>query len=133
MTAWNPRANELFLAARDLPPDGEREGYLDRACGGDAVLRKEVKDLLDADDRAGSFLEPPSPPPPVGGDGPPAVGSAIGPYTLLRQIGEGGMGTVFLAEQSVPVHRRVALKVIKAGMDSRQVVARFEAERQALA
>src|SRR5204863_9102097 len=60
-------------------------------------------------------------------------GTVIGPYKLLQQIGEGGMGTVFMAEQTQPVHRKVALKVVKPGMDSRQVIARFEAERQALA
>src|SRR5207253_144584 len=90
---------------------------------------------LEASAQAGSFLESPAPAPAVTLDDPitERPGTAIGPYKLLQQIGEGGMGTVFMAEQTQPVQRKVALKVIKAGMDSRQVIARFEAERQALA
>jgi serine/threonine protein kinase len=119
--------------------------YLDRACAGDAALRVRLERLLDEHRRAGSFLGHPAlapgatrtfdPSPEVetaalaGED----LGTQIGPYKLLQQIGEGGMGTVCMAEQTHPVRRKVALKVIKAGMDSRQVVARFEAERQALA
>src|SRR5262249_35068022 len=99
-----------------------------------AGLAAEVEALLDADARAGSFLASPvadvtSDPPPLA-EGPGAV---IGPYTLLEQIGEGGFGVVFLAEQARPGRRRVALTDIRPGMDSRQVVARFGAERQALA
>src|SRR5512143_4142681 len=136
MTTWNPRANELFLKALELRPAVERREFLDRACGGDAALRAEVDALLEAGDQAGSFLEaaPDSPTRPMD-PAPPAdgVGTVIGPYKLLQPIGEGGMGTVYMAEQAAPVKRLVALKVIKAGMDSRQVLARFEAERQALA
>jgi serine/threonine protein kinase/Tfp pilus assembly protein PilF len=137
MTTWNPRANDLFLRALELPA-GERPPYLEAACAGDAALRAEVESLLDANARAGRFLESPA----VGrelvntvdepwvAERPSAV---IGVYKLLERIGEGGMGTVWMAEQHKPVRRQVALKLIKAGMDSAQVIARFEAERQALA
>ena len=134
MTTWNPRANELFLAARELRSPAERGEFLDRACGGDAALRAEVEALLEAGDRAGDFLE--SPAPAVTVDQQPLAerpGAVVGPYKLLEQIGEGGFGVVFMAEQTQPVRRKVALKVLKPGMDTRQVVARFEAERQALA
>jgi serine/threonine protein kinase/tetratricopeptide (TPR) repeat protein len=137
MTTWNPRANELFLKALELRPDGGRQEYLDAACAGDAALRAEVEALLEASARAGSFLESPATPPPLATVEEPLLaerpGTMIGPYKLLEQIGEGGFGVVFLAEQTHPVRRKVALKVLKPGMDSRQVVARFEAERQALA
>ena len=110
----------------------------------DAELRQRVDALLKAHDNPGSFLDRPAvaPAPTLDEVLPPgradvpaaeATGTVIGPYKLLQQIGEGGMGTVFMAEQTQPVQRKVALKVIKAGMDSRQVIARFEAERQALA
>src|SRR5437870_1672992 len=136
MPTWDPRANDLFLKALELRSADERRDYLDGACAGDAALRAEVESLLDASARAGSFLGLRQPAPcatvdlPAGDEGP---GTVIGPYKLLQQLGEGGMGTVFMAEQQEPVQRKVALKIIKAGMDSRQVVARFEAERQALA
>src|SRR5262249_32835315 len=95
----------------------------------------EVEALLEASAQAGSFLEPPAPAPLATVDEPvrERLGTVIGPYKLLQQLGEGGMGTVFMAEQTQPVQRKVALKIIKPGMDSRQVIARFEAERQALA
>jgi hypothetical protein len=135
MATWNPEANDLFLKALDIQGPKERRAFLDQACGDDE-LRGEVGALLAAHEQAGSFLET-SASVVVGtaeespvGEGPGAV---IGPYQLLQQIGEGGMGVVFLAEQQQPVRRQVALKVIKPGMDSRQVIARFEAERQALA
>ncbi len=117
---------------------GERAGYLDRACGGDPGLRARIEALLRAHEKAGHFLEGDSPAPPAIAtvNEPPLSerpGSLIGPYKLLEQVGEGGMGTVFMAQQTEPVQRRVALKLIKPGMDSRQVIARFEAERQALA
>ncbi len=130
MTTWNPHANELFLKALELSSAGERRRYLDGACGGDAGLRAEVESLLDASARAGNFLELPAVGAPAVGEG---AGAVIGPYKLLEQIGEGGFGVVFMADQTRPVRRRVALKVLKPGMDTRQVVARFEAERQALA
>jgi WD40 repeat protein/serine/threonine protein kinase len=133
---------DIFIEALQKPALAEREEYLDRACGGDADLRGRVELLLREHDRLGSFLEAPAAGPsettgfdpadaPTGE--PPAAGVAVGPYRLLEVLGEGGMGTVWQAEQRSPVRREVALKVIKPGMDSRQVLARFEAERQALA
>jgi len=114
----------------------QRSTYLDTACAGNAELRQAVEALLSAHDHAGGILETP----PVAlhfttQDTPAAevIGTMVGPYKLLQQIGEGGMAVVFLAEQSRPIQRKVALKIIKPGMDSRQVIARFEAERQALA
>jgi serine/threonine-protein kinase len=126
---------DLFEAALDLPPES-RGTYLDGVCAGDVVLRHRLEGLLSKHGRAGSFLEPPAVSAlatveqSLAGERP---GTRIGPYKLLEQIGEGGFGVVFLAEQEQPVHRKVALKVLKAGMDTRQVIARFEAERQALA
>src|SRR5262245_31012650 len=138
MNTWNPRANDLFLKALELGSSAERQHYLDAACAGDAGLRYEVESLLEADAGAGSFLESPAPTPcPLGtAEEPPVVecpSTVIGTYKLLEQIGEGGFGVVFMAEQTEPVRRKVALKVLKPGMDTRHVIARFEAERQALA
>jgi serine/threonine protein kinase/Tfp pilus assembly protein PilF len=138
MTTWNPKANALFLKALELPTAAERKAYLDQSCAGDDALRAEVEALLEAGARVGDFLERPA-----GGPGSiPTVderpnhegpGSAIGPYKLLEKIGEGGFGVVYMAEQQEPIRRKVALKILKPGMDTRQIVARFEAERQALA
>jgi serine/threonine protein kinase len=115
----------------------ERAAFLDKACAGDAERRKRVEELLRAHQAAGNFLQGKRPncDPAATIDEPvrERPGTWIGPYKLLEQIGEGGMGLVFVAEQTQPVRRKVALKVIKPGMDSRQVIARFEAERQALA
>ena len=136
MPTWDPRANDLFLKALAMRSLGERPEYLNEACAGDAALRAEVEALLEASAKAGSFLQSPAHLLGTTIDAlasAEAAGTVIGPYKLLQQIGEGGMGTVFMAEQTEPVKRKVALKVIKAGMDSRQVIARFEAERQALA
>jgi serine/threonine protein kinase len=136
MTTWNPQANDLFLKALELHSPCQRQEYLDAACAGNAPLRAEVDALLEANARAGSFLEAPAPVPAATVDEQPiseGPGTVIGPYKLLEQIGEGGFGVVFMAEQHEPVRRKVALKVLKPGMDTRQVVARFEAERQALA
>ena len=124
----------IFAAALSKAPGAERCAFLDEACGGDEALRWRVERLLEADDRTAGILEqrpdgltaPHEPP----GERP---GDRVGPYKLLQQIGEGGMGVVYMAEQTEPVRRRVALKINKPGMDSRQVIARFEAERQALA
>jgi eukaryotic-like serine/threonine-protein kinase len=139
------KAREHFLhAVGKLPPE-QWDGYVE-SCGADAELQQQVKDLLQVHREAGSFLERPAADLGATGDFMSAgatesaplsfherVGTIIGSYKLLQQIGEGGMGTVFMAEQTQPVQRKVALKVIKPGMDSQQVIARFEAERQALA
>ena len=133
------REIEVFNAALELPTQ-ERAVYLDEACAGDAKLRQRVEEFLQASEAAGAFLESPAAVPP----GPGGTvrlstlpsekpGDRIGRYKLLQQIGEGGCGVVYMAEQEEPVRRRVALKVIKLGMDTKQVIARFEAERQALA
>src|SRR5262249_41092561 len=130
------RAKSIFLNAAELESAGEKESYLVKACAGDEALRHEVADLLSHHAEAGAFLEPSAPRCIATVDAAPVAegpGTVIGPYKLLEQIGEGGFGVVFMAEQTRPVRRKVALKVLKPGMDSRQVVARFEAERQALA
>jgi serine/threonine protein kinase/Tfp pilus assembly protein PilF len=133
------REIEVFNAALELPAT-ERVVYLERACAGDVALRQRVEELLQAGDQAGAFLESAAAVPPgPGGTTRHAVASAqrpgdrIGRYKLLQQIGEGGCGVVYMAEQEEPVQRKVALKVIKLGMDTKSVIARFEAERQALA
>jgi serine/threonine protein kinase len=135
MTTWNPQANDLFLKALEVHLPDERRRFLDEACAGDAALRAEVEALLEASARAGSFLERPAEAqvPTIEQPIIERPGTVIGPYKLLEQIGEGGFGVVFMAEQQQPVRRKVALKVLKPGMDTRQVIARFEAERQALA
>ncbi|HEX8202582.1 MAG TPA: serine/threonine-protein kinase, partial [Isosphaeraceae bacterium] len=127
MNAQPPDEEAIIHAARRIESPGARAAYLDQACGGDRVLRSRLDELLHALDHEPRFLE--SSPVPPGG----APGAVIGSYRPLRTIGEGGMGVVYLAEQEHPVRRRVALKVIKPGLDTAQVVARFEAERQALA
>src|SRR5262245_25474145 len=130
------KARELFLhAVGKLPPE-QWDNYVAEACGGDAELEQQVGRFLKVHREAGSFLESPAPNLVATVDEAPITerpGSRIGPYKLMEQIGEGGFGLVFVAEQTEPVRRKVALKVIKPGMDSRQVIARFEAERQALA
>ncbi|HEV3259162.1 MAG TPA: serine/threonine-protein kinase, partial [Gemmataceae bacterium] len=125
----------IFKAAVKLSPE-RRAAYLDQACGTNHELRREVESLLQAHDEPGSFLQSRLARPPATVDEPSITekpGTVIGPYKLLQQIGEGGMGVVYMAEQQEPVRRKVALKIIKPGMDSHQVIARFEAERQALA
>ena len=135
MADWNPQANDIFLKVLDIRSPEERLAFLDSACLGNPGLRAQVESLLTASDQAGSFLE--SPAPALNGTINQPIseqpGTMIGPYKLLQQIGEGGMGVVYMAQQTEPVERRVALKIIKPGMDSRKVIARFEAERQALA
>jgi WD40 repeat protein/serine/threonine protein kinase len=125
----------VFIEALDREDPAERAAYLDRACAGDPALRQRIERLLQRHRQAGSILDAPAPPLAATLDEPAGErpGAAVGPYRLLEQIGEGGFGVVFMAEQQQPVRRKVALKVIKPGMDSAQVVARFEAERQALA
>jgi len=123
---------EIFAAALQKAPE-ERAAFLDRACQGDLQLRAAVEALLKAHDHPDSFLEHPLGEATIDQPLTENPGSVIGLYKLLQQIGEGGFGIVYMAEQVEPVRRRVALKVIKPGMDTRQVIARFEAERQALA
>jgi WD40 repeat protein/serine/threonine protein kinase len=125
----------IFIEALEMEDAAERAAFLDRACAGDAALRQRMERLLRHHQQADSFLESPTAASAATfdvslGEGP---GTVIGSYKLLQQIGEGGMGVVWMAEQEQPVRRKVALKIIKPGMDSRQVIARFEAERQALA
>src|SRR5262249_26445502 len=135
----NPQQNsakDIFLEAVDMPSAAGRRAYLDAACAGDAALRREVEELLGHHGRMGAFLQAAGSEHLATRDLPGVgerPGTVIGPYKLRQQLGEGGMGVVWLAEQSRPVQRRVAVKVIKPGMDSKQVLARFEAERQALA
>jgi serine/threonine protein kinase/tetratricopeptide (TPR) repeat protein len=131
-SAEQDKLGEIFFEALAKDAPEERERYLAAACGPDADLRRQLDSLLEAHAQSGDFLRqtvlaPNSPPL---GEGP---GSMVGRYKLLQQIGEGGFGVVYVAEQEEPLRRRVALKVIKLGMDTRSVVARFEAERQALA
>jgi serine/threonine-protein kinase len=134
MNATPGKAREVFLAAVKMSPEAW-PAYLAEACGGDEELRRRVANLLHAHQDAGSFLAPDAPLPAATVDEHVCerAGTVVGPYKLMEQIGEGGMGLVFVAEQQHPVRRKVAFKVIKPGMDTRQVVARFEAERQALA
>lgn len=127
----------IFNEALDREDPAERLHYLEQACGADLLLRRRLEKLLHAHDSAGRFLSERDP----SGSAPgfdagtllEQSGHLIGPYKLLQQIGEGGCGVVYMAEQEEPVRRRVALKIIKLGMDTRSVIARFEAERQALA
>ncbi len=142
------RLEQLLAEAAGKTDPAQRTAFLDKACGDDRELRAEVERLLAAHEQAGSFLESPLMPDPKAmfGDRPDEtealpgpdrvierVGTTIGRYKLLEEIGEGGFGVVYMAEQIEPVQRKVALKIIKAGMDTREVVARFKAERQALA
>ena len=125
------REDELFLHALDLPP-GERAAYLDGVCGDNAVLRARLERLLQASASDDELIDQPLTPRPLL----PAeeqAGDVIDRYTLVRPLGQGGCGVVWLAEQMMPVRRQVALKVIKLGMDTASVITRFEAERQALA
>ena len=127
------RVREVFDIAASISDAGEREDYLNKVCGSDRELRQQVQELLQAHDASGlspitklvEFAALPR-----SGD---QLGETIGPYTLRRRLGEGGMGTVYLAEQQKPVRRQVALKVIKFGFDTNQIIARFNTERQALA
>src|SRR5262245_15166362 len=147
MNIRTPSLETILAEAVEIASPAERQAFVERACAGDALLRQRVEHLIAHHFQAGSFLD--SPPANLGATGAftpssedasretallrEGPGTVIGPYKLLEQIGEGGMGLVFVAEQERPIIRRVALKIIKPGMDSRQVIARFEAERQALA
>ncbi len=131
------RLDDLFSAALALPT-GERAAFVAAAGGADETIQAELEALLGAHETAGAFMgvmgdEAPSGPPELARFQPRQEADRIGRYQLLEEIGEGGFGTVWLAEQLEPISRRVALKIIKAGMDTREVIARFESERQALA
>ncbi|MBN9692485.1 MAG: protein kinase [Verrucomicrobia bacterium] len=133
----DPSEQSIFAEALALEDPQLRVAFLDQACLGHPALRARVENLLRATERAGRFLEDGPTTPGLDalplGDLTGTPGERIGRYKLLEVIGEGGCGVVYMAEQEEPVRRRVALKIIKPGMDSRSVVARFEAERQALA
>ena len=128
------QTKQIFDRAIEIPSPNEREKYLEQMCDSDLELRSRVDELIQAYHKSGSFLE----------DANLTIeatsssvaereGTEIGPYKLLQRIGEGGFGVVYMAEQHKPVRRKVALKIIKPGMDTKEVIARFEAERQALA
>ena len=136
MTASRPDNEAIFHAARDIPDPDRRREYVREACGGDEARIAHIEALLAAADGPDSLLDRPAADTPEATIDQPTTespGTVIGPYKLIEQIGEGGMGSVWMAQQTEPVKRLVAVKLIKAGMDSRQVIARFEAERQALA
>src|SRR5262245_39735153 len=133
MNERSDRAKSIFLEAIDQHAPGQWAPFLEEACGGDPMLRADVEKLLRAQGDIGSFHEIFRAGVGTVGQRAERPGTVIGPYKLLDQIGEGGFGVVYLAEQTEPVRRKVALKVLKPGMDTWQVVARFEAERQALA
>ena len=125
---------EIFIEAIQRPNDEERSAFLNQACGNDIALRERVDALLKQE--VDSFLDEPAYElngTSTASDLQQGIGTSIGPYKLMEQIGEGGFGLVFVAEQREPVRRSVALKLIKPGMDSKEIIARFEAERQALA
>lgn len=126
----------IIAEAMEKSSAEERVAYLDRACRGDAGLMREVESLLELEGKVGDFLESPLFDGVIAMDSSPiseGPGTVIGRYKLLEKIGEGGMAVVYMAEQEEPIKRKVALKIIKLGMDTKQVIARFEAERQALA
>jgi len=127
------QARAIFLEAIERPDGAARAQFVTQACGGDVQLLSRVERLVHSHDQLGSFHEQPPTPEATAVLSAERPGTQIGPYKLLQQIGEGGMGVVYMAEQTEPVKRRVALKIVKPGMDTRQVIARFEAERQALA
>ncbi|MCX6937745.1 MAG: serine/threonine-protein kinase [Verrucomicrobia bacterium] len=136
-----PDPEEIFFSALDLAAGDARTIYLKRACAGNERLRRDIEAMLADHEEAGTLLEQISSGMtlPNGLFGPAAsdsnvdIGSVIGVYRLVARLGEGGGGMVFEAEQSRPVERKVALKILKLGMDTRRVIARFEAERQTLA
>jgi serine/threonine protein kinase/Flp pilus assembly protein TadD len=128
------QARAIFLEAIEQPDAAARESFIASACGGDADLQLRVERLIESHEKLGSFHDQsPSPAATIDQLQLEKPGTSIGPYKLLEQIGEGGMGAVWMAQQHEPIKRLVAVKLIKPGMDSRQIIARFEAERQALA
>ena len=133
-TAPSNREKEIFEQALDLEPVEARHAFIVRACAEDAALFARIQALLQAHETDEAFLpDAPKDQPTVLVPVTEKVGDWIGRYRLMEKIGEGGCGIVYVAEQEEPVRRKVALKVIKLGMDTKEVVARFEAERQALA
>ncbi len=129
-----PSIDSIFCSAIEIESPDERRALVEQACGEDVDLKQQVERLLYAHFHGRSILD--APVQPVATVDEPlaeSAGTVIGPYKLLEHIGEGGFGVVYMAEQTQPVRRKVALKILKLGMDTRQVVARFEAERQALA
>ena len=127
---------EILTEALEKETKEERKAYLDKVCRNDVNLRTEVESLLRSHENAGDFLEESPFGPDITLDESPiseGPGTVIGRYKLLEKIGEGGMAVVYMAEQTEPIRRKVALKIIKLGMDTKSVIARFEAERQALA
>jgi len=134
MTESSLPEESLFAQALEIHSATERAAFLDRVCGANSALRAEIEALLRAHQHSDDLLDlSKKQPATVGLPAHEGSGTLLGPFKLLEQIGEGGMGTVWMAEQTEPIRRRVAIKVVKEGMDSRQVLARFEAERQALA
>jgi eukaryotic-like serine/threonine-protein kinase len=131
----NSSPEEALFALALAKPVEKRAAFLDRECGSDAALRARLESLLAAHEQPDTVPATARPTIKLDfADAPDeAVGQTLGRYKLLERVGEGGCGVVYVAEQTAPVRRRVALKVIKLGMDTKQVVARFEAERQALA
>ena len=126
----------IFAEALEKPSAEGQAAYVKKACGSNSELRSRVEALLESHNEAGSFFQKPAIGPAITLDDSPLAekpGTVIGRYKLLEKIGEGGMAVVYMAEQEKPIRRKVALKIIKLGMDTKQVIARFEAERQALA
>jgi hypothetical protein len=131
-----PNKETIFHQACEINDVSQRASFIAQACQGDESLRAEIEELLKLDDQRDSLLDFELTNLDQTSDSFPILekpGDEIGPFKLLQKVGEGGMCVVYMAEQKVPVRRRVALKIIKPGMDTREVVARFEAERQALA
>ncbi len=136
MNSKSVDVKSIFAEALDKTDSHERASYLDSACGSDKVLREEVESLLISNEQVGGLLRSPELDTGITQDSPGILegsGIEIGRYKLLEKIGEGGFGVVYMADQTKPINRRVALKIIKLGMDTKEVIARFEAERQALA
>ena len=147
MSTRIPREKAVFVEALEIADPEQRRQFVDQACGADQALREQVERLLGLSQSAGDFFKDCAPAlEPVAADAAQVLSAAesavepeipetkrIGPYKLLQKLGEGGYGVVYMAEQEQPIRRRVALKIIKLGMDTRSVIARFEAERQALA
>ena len=147
MSTRVPREKAVFVEALEIADPEQRRQFLDQACGADQALREQVEKLLALSQSAGDFFKDCAPAlEPAAADAAQVLSAAesalepeipetkcIGPYKLLQKLGEGGYGVVYMAEQEQPIRRRVALKIIKLGMDTKNVIARFEAERQALA